>query len=402
MAKVSLMFFRWPYEPRRVADVLGAQALPPAWVATVIDRADRVVARSRQFEEFLRKVAPEELRRAAKDKIGIWDGLYLEGAKVLGGYAQSDLTGWRAFVGVPSEIVAAAASAIRLDLGGAGGCPIHTRVSSRGLVWAAHRVPCGRSLTSGPAAGQGRGRFPCLPLVWSRSIRWAANWRQLPPSFRARVSPAARARAASAPRMRMRQLALSRSIRRGASSPSTRPVQLTGHTREELIGNHFGFSTNRPDLVRDVELFQQQVAGERDAYTVENQFTRKDGTGGWVRVSCTAVRDASGKFLYAVRIVEDITERKQAEERQKLLIDELNHRVKNTLATVQSLAWQSARQGVSPEAAQERFQGRLLALSRTHNLLNETLWEGACLKEVIRVELEPYASNPGRVRSGRS
>ena len=95
---------------------------------------------------------------------------------------------------------------------------------------------------------------------------------------------------------------------------------------------------------------------------------------------------------------EDITERRQADKRQKLLIDELNHRVKNTLATVQSLAWQAARPGVPPQVAQERFQERLLALSRTHNLLNETHWEGAALKTILETELGPYATAAGRVR----
>jgi two-component sensor histidine kinase len=109
------------------------------------------------------------------------------------------------------------------------------------------------------------------------------------------------------------------------------------------------------------------------------------------------VRDAAGAFLYAVRVVKDITERRQADKRQKLLIDELNHRVKNTLATVQSLAWQAARPGVPPQVAQERFQERLLALSRTHNLLNETHWEGASLRTILETELGPYAT-AGRVR----
>jgi two-component sensor histidine kinase len=99
-----------------------------------------------------------------------------------------------------------------------------------------------------------------------------------------------------------------------------------------------------------------------------------------------------------VRVVEDITERREADRRQKLLIDELNHRVKNTLATVQSLAWQSSRSGVPPEVAQERFQERLLALSRTHNLLNETHWEGASLQTILETELGPYMAAPSRVR----
>ena len=89
---------------------------------------------------------------------------------------------------------------------------------------------------------------------------------------------------------------------------------------------------------------------------------------------------------------------READRRQKLLIDELNHRVKNTLATVQSLSWQVIRPGVSPQIARERFQQRLLALSRTHNLLNETLWEGAALRTILEAEFEPYAAGATRVR----
>jgi two-component sensor histidine kinase len=154
-----------------------------------------------------------------------------------------------------------------------------------------------------------------------------------------------------------------------------------------------------PEILKhDLGLFRRQVAGELDTYTTESKFQRKGGSSGWARVTSTAVRDADGTFLYAVRVVEDITERRQADKRQKLLIDELNHRVKNTLATVQSLAWQAARPGVLPQVAQERFQERLLALSRTHNLLNETHWEGASVRRILETELGPYATARTRVR----
>jgi PAS domain S-box-containing protein len=174
--------------------------------------------------------------------------------------------------------------------------------------------------------------------------------------------------------------------------------QLTGHTRDELIGQHFGHATDHEILDHDLDLFARQVKGELDTYTTESKFRRRDGSSGWARVTSTAVRDADGTFLYAVRVVEDITQRRQADRRQKLLIDELNHRVKNTLATVQSLAWQAGRQDVPPKVAQERFQERLLALSRTHNLLNETHWEGASLRTILETELAPYMTPSSRVR----
>ena len=78
------------------------------------------------------------------------------------------------------------------------------------------------------------------------------------------------------------------------------------------------------------------------------------------------------------------------QERQALLIGELNHRVKNTLATVQSLAHQTFRQESSARPARERFEARLISLSRTHNVLNETSWTGAPLKEVLFQEVAPY------------
>jgi two-component sensor histidine kinase len=86
----------------------------------------------------------------------------------------------------------------------------------------------------------------------------------------------------------------------------------------------------------------------------------------------------------------DITERKRAEERQELLLNELNHRVKNTLATVQSLARQSLRGAASPDLASQTLEARLMALSQTHNLLTQRHWQGAALGDVLAAELAPY------------
>ena len=73
----------------------------------------------------------------------------------------------------------------------------------------------------------------------------------------------------------------------------------------------------------------------------------------------------------------------------KLLIDELNHRVKNTLATIQSIAAQPVKSGSDVER-RKAFEERLCALSRTHDLLARDSWESASLREVLLQELEPY------------
>jgi PAS domain S-box-containing protein len=101
----------------------------------------------------------------------------------------------------------------------------------------------------------------------------------------------------------------------------------------------------------------------------------------------TPLHDANGKLIGAINMLVDITDRKQAENRQKILIDELNHRVKNTLATVQSLAMQTMRHADSLQDFIGKFQARLLAVARAHDLLTRRHWEnvplGALAAEVL-------------------
>jgi two-component sensor histidine kinase len=91
----------------------------------------------------------------------------------------------------------------------------------------------------------------------------------------------------------------------------------------------------------------------------------------------------------------EIVARIAAEAHQKLLLDELNHRVKNTLATVQSIAAQSLRHGTDVSSVRDSFEARLIALSQAHNLLTRDNWRGASLAELVRTELAPYGGGYG-------
>lgn len=93
----------------------------------------------------------------------------------------------------------------------------------------------------------------------------------------------------------------------------------------------------------------------------------------------------------------EVAARKAIEARQKLLLDELNHRVKNTLATVQSIAAQSLREASDVESVRGNFENRLIALSQAHNLLTRDGWRGANLAELALTELRPYC-DPGAER----
>ena len=102
------------------------------------------------------------------------------------------------------------------------------------------------------------------------------------------------------------------------------------------------------------------------------------------------IRDDSGQVVGIFVQGFDVSDAVVAAERQKLMIDELNHRVKNTLATVQSIAMQTARSHHDPKTFAESFQSRLMALSHTHDLLTRSHWEGADLREILQHETEAH------------
>ena len=108
-------------------------------------------------------------------------------------------------------------------------------------------------------------------------------------------------------------------------------------------------------------------------------------------------RDAEGRALIMMGASIDITESKQSADQTRLLLRELNHRVKNTLAMIQSVARQTIRQNPDPQAFIEAFSGRLRTISDAHVLLADRDWSGVQLYEVIASQLGPdFLTSPDR------
>ena len=111
----------------------------------------------------------------------------------------------------------------------------------------------------------------------------------------------------------------------------------------------------------------------------------------WVLPRGYCLRDEHGKPSRFPGAVVDITDRKKAEEHGALLTNEMNHRVKNTLATVQAIASQTLRSGVGIDDARSALNGRLQALSNAHDLLTGEHWAGAELASIIATAASAYA-----------
>lgn len=115
-----------------------------------------------------------------------------------------------------------------------------------------------------------------------------------------------------------------------------------------------------------------------------------DGTRIRVSISAAPVYDEAGKLIAAVAAFFDVTELRDALHRQNLLLDEINHRVKNTLATVQSIAMLTRAGSGTVDEYIEGFQRRIMALSRAYNLLTDNNWQGSDLDEIVSGMVEPY------------
>lgn len=142
--------------------------------------------------------------------------------------------------------------------------------------------------------------------------------------------------------------------------------------------------------------FRETVAGSACDYQAEYRIIRpSDGEVRWIQALARIERDETGKAQRLIGAHLDVTERKEAEAQQRLLMQELSHRVKNSLAMVQAIASQTLRSATSLEQAGEIFSGRLAALSRAHDLLVGGNWANANLADIVGSVLG-IQGEPGR------
>jgi PAS domain S-box-containing protein len=160
-----------------------------------------------------------------------------------------------------------------------------------------------------------------------------------------------------------------------------------GYTAEEAIGQPVTMLIPVERLDEEPEILQRILRGERiDHY--ETIRKRKDGELIDISITVSPLRNATGRVVGASKIARDITERKRAEAHREMLLGEMKHRVKNTLAMVQAFANQTLR-SVSKEE-REKFGGRLRALAGAYELLTSETWNRAEMRRVVEQALEPF------------
>jgi two-component system, chemotaxis family, CheB/CheR fusion protein len=162
--------------------------------------------------------------------------------------------------------------------------------------------------------------------------------------------------------------------------------RLFGYKAEETIGRPITILIPRDRLEEEREILGRIRRGEHvDHYETVRQ--RKDGSLLDISLTISPLKDAEGKIIGASKIARDITERHRAQELQKLLVNEIQHRIKNTLATVQAIAIQTLRS--SPKEC-DAFVARLHALAGVHDLLRDDNWHQAALRDLVGKALDAF------------
>ena len=165
--------------------------------------------------------------------------------------------------------------------------------------------------------------------------------------------------------------------------------RLFGYTADEAIGQSVlmlipdGLQNEEADIIERVRRGEQVAS-------FETTRRRKDGTYVAVSLTISPIRAADGSIIGASKIARDITVAKDNERRIRLLMREVNHRVKNQFAVILSVIRETSRRATDPREFEEQVRDRIMALSRSHDLLVTSEWSGASLLDLLQEHLKPF------------
>ena len=167
-------------------------------------------------------------------------------------------------------------------------------------------------------------------------------------------------------------------------------LALTGYAREEVLGQRFDFLAAHVGREGPVQMEAAFAGGgEADA---ESHYRRKTGDVFRAALFISPVRDKAGDIVQHFISLVDLSRHEREEERLRFLLDELNHRTQNTLASVQSIVLRTLR-GYADQSLIDTLERRILALSKAHGLLGRDNWDAVLLRDVLDEILRPIAWN---------
>jgi PAS domain S-box-containing protein len=403
------------FEPKVLSELLAAQSQPPMRYARLSDENNLVIARSSEAERYLGQAVPAWFVEASAEQTsGVLVGPSLLDEDAVGAFDRLRTAPWTIVV---SESLAVYESAWRRPYLVLGGGALVAIGLSAALVWLFSRrvtAPIDRLAASAADLLEGRTgtvapiAIPELEKLRQALARAAGAMREaaVEHSRRAAAESAAAIARASEERFRLMARATSELIWEWNVAENRvfwgeNYAAVVGHPPELIhptpgasaveAWNNWDAFIHPEDRARCRASFTEAIEQRREFWTEEFRFQRPDGYAWFVERACF-VYDDDGRLTRVVGSVIDISERKRAEEQQRLLAREIDHRAKNLLSIVQSIIRLSRAETTKEFVA--RVEGRVAAMRRAHDLLSAAHWEGLDLRQLVDKELAPYRQRP--------
>jgi two-component sensor histidine kinase len=377
-------------------------AAPPGWVVTLGDARGIVVARSLDNGTYAGQPALPAYLELARGASGSFRITGFGGAQLLSGYARSSFSNWLTGANVPVNVVEAPlwsslAAIAMVALGAvviafAIGAAFIRRFRGAARTLLAEATRSGSPTATPPDTGLNE---------FDHAIDALANAR------------AARDEAERSLRDRTQELEVVLETAPAAVwftyDPAVKHVKSNAHASRLLRMARDSDVSIASGQLTHLQVFMNGTPCPMDQLPLDRAFRGEhlrdeeyvfrfdDGTEITLLTSAEPLRDPGGKITGSVAIGIDISERKRNDEHQKLLINELNHRVKNTLTTVQSIARRSLRTASSLPDAERALGDRLVAIARAYDVLTREHWQGSSVASMIENTIGGYGQ-AGRVK----
>ncbi|NEU13793.1 PAS domain S-box protein [Methylobacterium sp. BTF04] len=393
----------------RLENILAREYVK-GWSTGISDRDGIVLARLPDTDAIIGRPRLATLRQYQTDTPGVWEGKDRTMRPVTVVEARSRLTGWTVGAVIPQALVEARLRNWIWAFCGFGLLVLATSSILAVSLWSRVSRPLRRLAATGPALARGE----AIPRITSPIHEISRLGDVLADaSLRLRTREAERDRALAETERGLSALRESEARFRHMADSAPALIWMTDENAQISFANmHFEhmFGASAATLTGDgwhKIIYPEDLAGfstlfaqafiDRLSFRAEVRVVDRDGVVRWLRCEGVPRSDDTGTFLGYTGCNVDVTDAKRAEEHLLLLIHELNHRVKNTLATVQSIAGQSLRrlEGGEAAAARAAFEARLLALARVHDVLTRESWDGAELGTVVADAIAPLNSTDG-------
>ena len=380
--------------PGRFAEIL-AEGLPNGWIAELIGRDGRVIARSVEQERYIGTTAPAFPEVATGSK-GVWTGATREGTPIAGVYVRSPLSGWIVSVAVPEAILQAPARSAMLSLIG---LVIASLAVSSLLGWRlSRRISAPIRELASRARELGEGRTPEAAYSSVEEVNAVTEALLVAAAERDRRAAAAN-QATEAVRANEERLQLVQDtagigtvdldIENDHAVCSPRYYEMFSLPADRRVGFTEFLGRVHPADRDRIERSRNELYRLGGPFEDEFRILTPDGDERWIYAKGRLeLKNGRPVRLFGASL--DITERKRSEEHLRFLLREISHRSKNLLAVIQAMAGQTAKSAESVEVFRRRFGERLMGLAASHDLLVNQNWLGASVEHLVRGQLSPF------------